>query len=57
MIIEYRTRQQAESAENRGKMFNGRNLVLVWHKQADDSDDEENQAELDEVDELDEKNE
>ena len=42
MIIEYRTRQQAESAENRGKMFNGRNLVLVWHKQdTEDGEDEE----------------
>ena len=41
MIIEYRTRQQAESAENRGKMFNGRNLVLVWHKQDLEGEDEE----------------
>jgi len=41
MIVEYRTRQQAESAENRGKLFNGRQLVLVWHKQEDDREDQE----------------
>jgi len=55
MIIEYRTRQQAESAENRGKTFEGRNLVLVWHKQADDSEDELEAEEDEEVEELEEK--
>ena len=52
MIIEYRTRQQAESAENRGKLFNGRNLVLVWHKP--DGTEEEEDEELD-TEELEEK--
>lgn len=53
MIIEYRTRQQAESAENRGKMFNSRNLVLVWHKQDTEGEEDE---ELDTA-ELEDKNE
>lgn len=52
MIVEYRTRQQAESAENRGKIFNGRQLVLVWHKQDDDRD--ELDGELEETAELEE---
>ena len=58
MVIEYRTRQQAESAENRGKVFKERNLVLVWHKaedSLDDEDDEDDDAEdgLDAEDDLD----
>jgi len=53
MIVEYRTRQQAEQAENRGKLFKGRQLVLVWHKAGEDGGDEldEHENVTDELDE------
>ena len=52
MVIEYRTRQQAERAENRGKLFKERNLVLVWHK-AEESLDEDEADGLEAEDDLD----
>ena len=51
MIVEYRTRQQAEQAENRGKTFKGRQLVLVWHKAEGDVDLDEHEIATDELDE------
>ena len=41
MIVEYRKRQQAEQAENRGKTFKGRQLVLVWHKAGEDGEEDD----------------
>ena len=54
MIVEYRKRQQAEQAENRGKTFKGRQLVLVWHKAGEDGEDEDKDedAQDGEADEL-----
>jgi hypothetical protein len=50
MIVEYRTRQQAEQAENRGKLFKARQLVLVWHK----AGEEENTEDLDDPEDQEE---
>ncbi|CAG5097810.1 Oidioi.mRNA.OKI2018_I69.XSR.g15243.t1.cds [Oikopleura dioica] len=54
MIVEYRTRQQAESAENRGKSFNGRQLVLVWHKQeeGDGEDDQRDEQDIEDIEDI-----
>lgn len=54
MIVEYRTRQQAEQAENRGKLFKGRQLVLVWHKAGEDPEHEDLDEHEHDKDELDE---
>ena len=54
MIVEYRTRQQAEQAENRGKLFKGRQLVLVWHKAEHENGDEDEHGEHDDPEEEEE---